>query len=1332
MVETLDLSKKSSSKETDGGNAPLNLSIKSSKESSSLNQDHVSNHARANSSPSPGPTTNNLSSLQSLTAGIGNWNKQQDLKNQSRGDNRPRNLGRGIQTSRPKKNTVASLLAQSRATTGKSHNSNSGSDSRYDKNSISSDNQSNTDSESHNDTSGISESEGENENVSLDCLRKPLTQGWKRETIIRGLTKSGHLKGEVHYISPSNDVKIKNMSQIKAELTALRSNLSEENFSFTARKIIGTYLQAAPAPYATDGEFVRLTENEVTQRLEEIRLYTRQTSSQLNVEQRIEIARQQQLLREAKKNCKEESSKMKEKQQKVNKEIERNEKSEMLRREKELKALQIAEAKKKRDEEAARLRLEEQRRRQEVRKILLFYFKFLFYSLQLTIIDFLSFFPFPSFQDKERKKQHLVIMKQLDSRGKYEEREKKRHQLMLEKLVEREQTLLVKKFETKILSELRKPREDSQIRNKQELPTLNRFKGQKLTGQGFADLLMSFEFLHNFGETLGFDMASLPSLESLHNALADEDALEAEEELLSVITHLLVCAIEDPGIPNPNRHLTLLGQTLRQADITNQNVSEILRIYLYSVATGEIRQQNGVYYEKEKSCKFADLHQNDNEERQANMIGKNAHFYEILHENDRYKLSEALKDKPYVALSSTRKAQIFGILCNDLLLNKAVCKQIETGLESQATLRREKFVLDNKVRKYQSLVAKKQKIEQYEKSQQILKKESENENEENSETQKSENNDNKDKSFKTTANELGRMADKIDDEASESDGTEMEEDEDTNMTSEEVQKKLDKILEQSSQTKIQLQKALNSLRGKHYGQDRYWRRYYNLPKAGGVFVEGLESAQNDLLKFQEKLEAVVATSEEKIHPVTTTTDVVNGNDEIKKEEQETNGITMKNEEIDIEESIPSAILVQKGNEKDDSKFVEINHVVPTMNKTNEVKNEQEQQNDEIKVEKMEVDDPKVIEENNSIVIIKDEENVKVENDEKVSMKWFSLVDKEVPLLINDCPLFENKIKEFHEVQCSEEFMMQGHSWEIHNNLQFYDVKKKLSENQHSVEFKNESVLSTSGLKDESIKKFMNDGILNRSDANESEFDKNNVVIAKQNLEVESQNSCDDINHSFTLPSIKNLTIHNLSVILQCENLNSNNYTPEEKETLEDYKQNGYRKSLSKALVKKNDRHGWWKISDKEELAQILKSLHPKGLRERNLRQNITAATSENVDLSTPCPLITEASEDADDEEEIDEKSTIEYTEPDIDPNYWNPKIVKRVEQQLLDNIEALEDKVANASMQIKGWAVPQRETEHSEGDEPSDNFDVEEIRSRILNLESAIERRYLKPPLGNK
>ncbi len=34
------------------------------------------------------------------------------------------------------------------------------------------------------------------------------------------------------------------------------------------------------------------------------------------------------------------------------------------------------------------------------------------------------------------------------------------------------------------------------------------------------------------------------------------------------MTHLVVCAIEDPGVPNPLKQLTILGQNLRQVGFT--------------------------------------------------------------------------------------------------------------------------------------------------------------------------------------------------------------------------------------------------------------------------------------------------------------------------------------------------------------------------------------------------------------------------------------------------------------------------------------------------------------------------------------------------------------------------------------------------------------------------------------------------------------------------------------------------------------------------------------------------------------------------------------------
>lgn len=77
-------------------------------------------------------------------------------------------------------------------------------------------------------------------------------------------------------------------------------------------------------------------------------------------------------------------------------------------------------------------------------------------------------------------------------------------QMVLDKLILRERKMTARKRDSEILTELRKPQEDSEIALQKEYPDLERLPGLKLTGQALADLLMVFEFLHNFGETLGF------------------------------------------------------------------------------------------------------------------------------------------------------------------------------------------------------------------------------------------------------------------------------------------------------------------------------------------------------------------------------------------------------------------------------------------------------------------------------------------------------------------------------------------------------------------------------------------------------------------------------------------------------------------------------------------------------------------------------------------------------------------------------------------------------------------------------------------------------------
>ena len=77
---------------------------------------------------------------------------------------------------------------------------------------------------------------------------------------------------------------------------------------------------------------------------------------------------------------------------------------------------------------------------------------------------------------------------------------------------------------------------------------------------------------------------------------------------------------------------------------------------------------------------------------------------------------------------------------------------------------------------------------------------------------------------------------------------------------------------------------------------------------------------------------------------------------------------------------------------------------------------------------------------------------------------------------------------------------------------------------------------------------------------------------------------------------------------------------------------------------------------------------------------------------------------------------------------WSRETSLRGDILLLEQIEALEDRVASTSMQVKGWKLPSRATSDDDDDERVNPIQL--AKERLLSVELAIERRYLKAPLG--
>ncbi|XP_018304437.1 bromodomain adjacent to zinc finger domain protein 2B isoform X15 [Mycetomoellerius zeteki] len=1211
-------------------------------------------------------------------------------------DGRPRNLGRGV--SKPKKNTVASLLAQSRAlgikptptldpsvplshqvsllrsnilaaqlhasvATGQSDEKNqyyhlltkiqkkkrprpiraswarshekmknklleaSGEESNMD---VTSESGSNTDVLTDTDddnAEGTPSAKRRKLKPSERDLQMPLERGWKRETVIKGLGKTGVIKGDVSYYSPCGKTFRSSPDLVKFLEHQNPAELTTANFSFSSRPLVGEFLQ--PTMGLAEAEFVRLGAQEVARRLEELRaaggFRDVRTNNQYDREK----------LAYAKKLAKEEAQRHKE-QARLIKEQEKTERQEAVRREREIRNQQLLEERELKRQQAVMLKE----------------------------------------QERERRRQHMALVRALENRRKMEEKEKKRLEARAERIATKEKRAEQRRIELELIEQIRKPVEDMELTDHRPLPEVKRIPGLKLSGQAFADIVMVFEFLHNFGETLGFDMESLPSLKSLQLALLNDE--EAEEEMLSVMTHLLVCAIEDPGIPQPARHTTGLGQSLRQADITHANISEVLRIYLYANATGEVKALTGVCLERERDKKFADHHQNGGDYA-STCSGKNAQFYEHLHNNETWKMSERLRDKPFLALNSTHKAQMLAFLCNELLQNKAVIRQIEGSLETVAQLRKERFVLDTKIRKLRQLHSRKVRMEAVGV---IVNKIGDTITIEKKEGEEEGNTTSTAVGTTPTPDEIHHEDEVEDMSENESEGTQPEEEEDKNLSGEELGKKLDKLLKQSEEQLQKLNSSSKQLRAHIFGQDRYWRRYWELACAGGIFVEAMESAEPEVLDLQAELDEKYKNMpiEEK--------------SEVKQEGESKNSENRENE-------APNEVKAEKKHNSSEQNENMKSHGDKMKSEEVNCKKESVQNcgSENVKEEKR----------NNDVDSTMTDAKTNVTSEE---------IKQETEVINTDVDMKEEMKKENEETD--------------------EDMTKPL------VKMMEDKIVETipNGDKFNHVNNLHNGKELNGSFISIMSIISDNSNAEPNWFSILPRETCDTPGPStkqiFGIAEPTELRIPVFPPPAspsydRCDSPAPLILTQDEAAQLEYLKVHGLPPPGEATPVSKDLRYGWWRITDVDTFQELLEHLHSRGVREKELKRT-TWATMESFLAVTGKINVDPGNVSATELQAEPDDPNTPIPKPD-NPNNWSEQVALRVDAQLLEQVEALEDKVANASMQVKGWKLPPRAgTEEAEEIEKLNEMEkisaVEQARQRLLSLEAAIERRYLKPPLG--
>ncbi|XP_051479871.1 bromodomain adjacent to zinc finger domain protein 2B isoform X13 [Apus apus] len=702
-------------------------------------------------------------------------------------------------------------------------------------------------------------------------LRVPLEYGWQRETRIRNF--GGRLQGEVAYFAPCG----KKLRQYPEVVKYLSRNgimdISRDNFSFSAKIRVGDFYEARDGPQGV--QWCLLKEEEVIPRIramegrrgrppnpdrqpsrEEARRRRKgrppnvgstefldstdakllrklqaqeiaRQAAQIKLLRKLQKQEQARAAKEAKKQqaimAAEEKRKQKE-QIKIMKQQEKIKRIQQIRMEKELRAQQILEAKKKKKEEAANAKLLEAEKRikeKEMRRQQAVLLKH--QELERHRLDMVW--------ERERRRQHMMLMKAMEARKKAEEKERLKQEKRDEKRLNKERKLEQRRLELEMAKELKKPNEDMCLADQKPLPELPRIPGLVLDGSTFSDCLMVVQFLRNFGKVLGFDVnADVPSLSVLQEGLLNiGDSLGEVQDLLVKLVSAAVC---DPGLVTGYKAKTILGEHLLNVGINRDNVSEILQIFM---------EAHGGHTD----------------------------------------LTESLRTKAFQAHTPAQKASVLAFLVNELACSKSVVSEIDKNIDYMSNLRRDKWMVEGKLRKLRIIHAKKtgkrdaagggeageeqHSLETPTPGRKRRRKGGDSDDDDDDDDDSDDQADEDDEDDEDKEDKKGKKAEVCEDE----------DDGDQTASVEELEKQIEKLTKQQSQYRKKLFEASHCLRSMMFGQDRYRRRYWILPQCGGVFVEGMESGEGleEIAKEKEKLKKVESMrikeeefeTEEKLH-----------------------------------------------------------------------------------------------------------------------------------------------------------------------------------------------------------------------------------------------------------------------------------------------------------------------------------------------------------------------------------------------------------------------------------------------------------------------------------
>nr|XP_045002792.1 bromodomain adjacent to zinc finger domain protein 2B isoform X5 [Jaculus jaculus] len=672
-------------------------------------------------------------------------------------------------------------------------------------------------------------------------LRIPLEYGWQRETRVRNF--GGRLQGEVAYYTPCG----KKLRQYPEVIKYLSRNgimdISRDNFSFSAKIRVGDFYEARDGPQGM--QWCLLKEEDVIPRIkamegrrgrppnpdrqrarEESRMKRRKgrppnvgsaefldntDAKLLRKLQAQEIARQAaqiKLLRKLQKQEQARVAKEAKKQQAIMAaEEKRKQKEQMKIMKQQEKIKRIQQIRMEKELRAQQILEAKKKKKEEAANAKLLEAEKRIKEKEMRRQQAVLL----KHQERERRRQHMMLMKAMEARKKAEEKERLKQEKRDEKRLNKERKLEQRRLELEMAKELKKPNEDMCLADQKPLPELPRIPGLVLSGSTFSDCLMVVQFLRNFGKVLGFDVnIDVPNLSVLQEGLLNIG--DSMGEVQDLLVRLLSAAVCDPGLTAGYKAKTALGEHLLNVGVNRDNVSEVLQIFM------------------------------------------EAHYGQT-------ELTESLKTKAFQAHTPAQKASILAFLINELACSKSVVSEIDKNIDYMSNLRRDKWVVEGKLRKLRIIHAKKTGKRDTSggidlgEEQHALGTPTPGRKRRRKGGDSDYDDDDDDDSDDQADEDDEDEEDKDEKKGKKTDICEDEDEGDQAASVEELEKQIEKLSKQQSQYRRKLFDASHSLRSMMFGQDRYRRRYWILPQCGGIFVEGMESGEGleEIAKEKEKL-----------------------------------------------------------------------------------------------------------------------------------------------------------------------------------------------------------------------------------------------------------------------------------------------------------------------------------------------------------------------------------------------------------------------------------------------------------------------------------------------